>query len=125
MSFQQMKVDELRAAAAFWDILLEPGEGKKEIILKLQEEGKTYAEYKKFHPDPEDESEETSNVPFAPQSTMLIKMVRPNGTFEAYGYRFTRDHPYVVVPAEDGQKIIGSFEGFVIATPDEVKSFYS
>jgi len=122
MSFAKMNKDTLTKVADFFDILIDPTDGVKEIRLKLEDEGKTYDMWKKFN-DPEQEKNEPSGIAFN-QKNLLLKMTRQNPTFETYGYRFTRESPYRAVPAEDAEKIMSEHEGFVIATPSEVKSFF-
>jgi len=122
MSFAKMNKESLIKVADFFDILLDPTDGVKEIRLKLDDEGKTYEMWKKFN-EPVQEKESPTGVAFN-QTNLLLKMTRKNPTFEAYGYRFTKDSPYRAVPAEDAEKIMSEHEGFVIATPSEVKSFF-
>jgi len=58
---------------------------------------------------------------------VLIKMERRNFSFEHKGrslYKFTRDHPYQLVNADDEQTLI-NMGGFRSATQNEVKEFYS
>lgn len=121
MSFDKMKLEELQKAAHLFEIQITEADTRKEIIVKLQESGKTFAMYKRFT-DPEEENE-PGPVEFS--QTLLLKMERQNPSFEVFGYKFTRTHPYQVMPQEDAQKIMDTYEGFTIATPDEVKSFYN
>lgn len=121
MSFSKMNKESLIKVAEFFDILVDPQDGVKDIRVKLDQDGATYETWKKFN-DPE-EAKVPEGVAFK-QATILLKMTRMNGTFEAFGYRFTRDAPYRAVPEEDAEKIMAVFDGFVIATPSEVKSFY-
>lgn len=122
MSFAKMNKETLTKVADFFDILLDPTDGVKEIRLKLEEDGATYESWKKFN-EPEKEKEVPTGVAFN-QTNLLLKMVRQNPTFEAFGYRFTKESPYRAVPADDAEKIMNAHEGFVIATPSEVKSFF-
>jgi hypothetical protein len=41
------------------------------------------------------------------------------------GKTFTKDHPFVAMSQSDAQKIFDKEEGFRLATPTEVKEFYS
>lgn len=116
-----MKLEELQGVAHFFGIEITENDTKKEIILKLQESGKTYAMYKKF--TEQQPTTEDTEVQFG--NTILLKMARLNPSFEAYGYKFTKTHPYQVMSQEDAQKIMDTYEGFVIASPDEARSFYS
>lgn len=121
MSFTNMKLEELQKAAHFFEIEITENDTKKEIILKLQESGKTYAMWKRFT-EGDDESK-PNDIEF--KSTLLLKMTRQNPSFEVLGYKFTRSHPFQVMPQEDAQRVMDLYDGFVIATPDEAKSFYS
>src|SRR6478735_4967842 len=52
-------------------------------------------------------------VPAAALDThVLLRMTRENGTFEIRGYRFTKEHPFALVEAEDAQAIMDAEEGF-------------
>jgi hypothetical protein len=121
MSFARMNRETLLKVADFFDINVDAQDGPKEIRLKLDDAGKTYDMWKRFN-DP-DESNVPDGIAFK-QSNLLIKMTRQNPTFEVFGYRFTRTSPYRAVPADDAQRIMDMYDGFVIATPSEVKSFY-
>ena len=122
MSFDKLKLEELQKAAHLFEIPVTEDETRKEIILKLQESGKTYAMYKRFE-EPVDRSENLGQVEFS--STILLKMNRLNPSFEVFGFKFTKTHPYQVMSQKDAQKIMDTYDGFVVATPDEVKSFYN
>jgi hypothetical protein len=117
-----MKLEELQGVAHFFEIDITENDTKKEIITKLQENGRTYSVYKKFTEEQQSVSEGTE-IQFG--KTILLKMARLNPSFEAYGYKFTKTHPYQVMSQEDAQKIMDTYEGFIIASPDEAKSFYS
>lgn len=122
MSYQAMRLEELQNVAHFFEIEITENDTKKEIIMKLHENGRTYALYKKFTEAQPTGSDDTE-IQFG--KTILLKMARLNPSFEAYGYKFTKTHPYQVMSQEDAQKIMDTYEGFVIASPDEAKSFYS
>lgn len=122
MSYQSMKLEELQGVAHFFEIEITENDTKKEIITKLHENGRTYATYKKFI-DAQQPGSDDTEIQFG--NTILLKMARLNPSFEAYGYKFTKVHPYQVMSQEDAQKIMDTYEGFVIASPDEAKSFYS
>lgn len=121
MSFARMNRETLLKVADFFDIQVDTQDGPKDIRIKLDDNGKTYEMWKKFN-DP-DEDNVPDGIAFK-QSNLLLKMVRQNPTFEVFGYKFTKNSPYRAIPSDDAQKIMDTFEGFVIATPSEVKSFY-
>lgn len=54
----------------------------------------------------------------------LLKMVRDNLLYETRGYRFTHEHPYALVDAEDAQYILSNEDGFRQAFPNELEEFY-
>lgn len=121
MSFRNMKLEELQKAAHLFQIPITETDKREDIIVKLQDAGRTYSMYKKF--DQPQEQQKPGGVEF--NQTILLKMARQNGSFEVYGYKFTKSHPYQVMSAEDAQKIMDTYDGFVIASPDEAKSFYA
>jgi hypothetical protein len=52
-------------------------------------------------------------------------MTRANFRYDIMGKTFTREHPFVAMTKEDAQKIFDKEEGFRLATPTEVREFYS
>lgn len=63
-------------------------------------------------------------VVLAPDQQLLV-MDRENGTYRVRGYNFTREHPFVLVGAEDAEYITENIEGFRYATPREAREYYS
>jgi hypothetical protein len=59
------------------------------------------------------------------EDEVLVKMERKNGTYEAFGLRFTKDHPFKSVPASIAEKLITQETGFRLALPSEVKDYYN
>lgn len=53
----------------------------------------------------------------------LVKMVRENPYFEISGFKFTKDHPYNLMSAEQAEVVLRE-EGFRQALPSEVQEFY-
>lgn len=128
MSFEAMKkADLLEVVDKVGGVDVDPKATNKEIIGALLEAGITYAVYKKLYLPAEEEPQEelapASNM-FSKNTSVLVKMDRQNPTFEIRGYKFTKEHPYVVVSQEDAQDIIDSASGFRMATPKEVRSYY-
>ncbi|QJD50798.1 hypothetical protein KNV00_gp221 [Streptomyces phage Bmoc] len=133
MSFEKMKVDELRQIADDFAVDIDPKDNKQVVISKLVENGVTWDYYQKqlgeaeenpapiVAPTPSfDEPAETEE-----ETPVLLRMTRANPTFEVRGARFTRDNPYAIVKERDADFIIENYEGFRIASPREVKEFYS
>ena len=54
----------------------------------------------------------------------ILKMDRENGTYEIRGYKFTHEHPYVIVEEADATWILQNQEGFRMATPLEAEQHY-
>jgi hypothetical protein len=71
----------------------------------------------------EDEAKVVSQL--KPAEKILLKMTRENFSYEVRGYRFTREHPFVAVNAEDADYLIENEEGFRPASPKEAREFYS
>lgn len=63
-------------------------------------------------------------VPQTPADQFLLKMVRENPLFEVRGYRFTEEHPYALVKANDAMYILEHEDGFRQAYPQELAEFY-
>ena len=55
----------------------------------------------------------------------LVKMERMNRSYETHGYEFTQEHPFISMPMTSAMKILDTEKGFRLATPSEVKEFYS
>lgn len=122
------KVAELREIADAFAVDLEGITKKADIIAALEDEGVTDATLAQFE-DAEnvDEGPEEAPVKAKPAGpSVLVKMEKANPTYEIRGHRFTSDHPYVAMSEEDAQDIFDlEPRGFRIATPNEVKEYYS
>lgn len=134
MSFDTMKVVDLRGVAETFGVDLEDAKNKNEILAILAEEGVTYDMYAKFlnaekeETELPEEEEIESPKPKAKKSdknTVLIKMERKNPSYQTYGYIFSQEHPFVAVSESDAQEIFDNETGFRMATPREVQEFYS
>lgn len=60
----------------------------------------------------------------AVEDKYLIKMTRANPYFEFGKYKFTQEHPYAIMPANDAQAILETEEGFRQAFPAELQEYY-
>jgi cupin superfamily acireductone dioxygenase involved in methionine salvage len=134
MSFDTMKVADLRGVAETFGVDLEDAKNKNEILAILAEEGVTYDMYSKFLNAEKEETEELEEEevetpkPKAKKSdknTVLIRMERKNPSYQTYGYVFSQEHPFVAVSENDAQEIFDNESGFRMATPREVQEFYS
>jgi hypothetical protein len=130
MSFDTLKVGELKAIAEDFAVETEGLKNKQEIIAALAEEGVTYEVYAKTLKDVEDAKEEIEILPvFDPKAertedTVLVRMTRANFRYDILGHTFTQDHPFVAMHKDAAQEIFDIEEGFRLATPKEVQDYY-
>lgn len=154
MSFQSLKVDELKRVAA--SFAAEPevadeehGPTKKELLAALAENGVSWKDYQDLK-DASDDADDTeveegaakqdvsddADLPVDEEvdeeqeedgdfsNEILVKYVRKNPTWEQAGHRFTHDHPFKSLDAELAERLIKS--GVVVqALPSEVKDYYN
>ena len=131
MSFDTLKVSELKQVAEDFGVEVEDLKGKKDIIAALAEEGVTWALYQKTIKEIDEVKEEVEDLPkFDPnkaqdKDTVLVRMTRANFRYDIMGHTFTKDHPFVAMKEEDAQAIFDKEEGFRLATPKEVQDFYN
>lgn len=132
MSFETLKVSELKKIADDFAVDIQDiKNSKKEIIAALAEEGVTWAIYKKAQGIEEEEKEMNATVtkteakPVKQEDMVLVKMTRPNFRYDIMGHTFTKEHPFVAMDKDTAQAIFDKEEGFVVATPTEVREFYN
>jgi hypothetical protein len=132
MSLQNLKIDELQLAAKYFGVDTEPGDNKKQLLERLEEDGVSWKMYREAFGTAESKSqpEVSADTPTVqefsdgPVEKILLKMERENGLFEVRGVKFTRDNPYALVTEEDAEAIINRHEGFRRAHASEVKEYY-
>lgn len=130
MSFETLKVSELREIADNFAVETEGLKNKADIIAALAEEGVTWAVYKKTTGDAEDDENNSDILPrvgkkeVKPEDMVLVKMTRANFRYDILGYTFTKEHPFAAMSKEDAQTIFDGEEGFRLATPSEVQEYY-
>ena len=130
MSFDTLKVGELKAIAEDFAVETEGLKNKQDIIAALAEEGVTYEVYAKTLKDVEDAKEEIEILPvFDPKAertedTVLVRMTRANFRYDILGHTFTQEHPFVAMHTDSAQAIFDTEEGFRLATPKEVQDYY-
>lgn len=132
MSFETLKVAELKKIAEDFAVDTDNLKNKADIIAALAEEGVTFSVYEKtVNAIKEEEDEESEVLPaFDPKKaqdseSVLVRMTRPNFRYDIMGYTFTREHPFVAMAEEDAQSIFDKEDGFRLATPREAQEFYS
>lgn len=131
MSFETLKVAELKQVAEDFAVETEGLKNKADIIAALSEEGVTWAVYSKTLKDIEEAEDVADEIlpRFNPkkdlsEDTVLVRMTRANFRYDIMGHTFTKDHPFVAMSEDDAQKIFDKEEGFRIATPKEVQEYY-
>ena len=133
MSFDTLKVAELKKIAEDFAVDVESLKNKNDIIAALSEEGVTWSVYsktiEKMEEDAEDMSEEVlpkfDPKKDQPQDTVLVRMTRANFRYDIMGHTFTKDHPFVAMKDKEAQAIFDKEEGFRLATPKVVQEFYN
>lgn len=131
MSFTDLKLAELRKVADSFGVDDSDAKTKQEYVALLEEEGITYQMYAKFSEVdkeeieiPEVEKKQREKKIMKSEDTLLVKMDRMNHSYQALGYTFSQEHPYVAMPASDAQRIFDTQQGFRVATPREAQEFY-
>ena len=133
MSFETLKISELKKIAEDFAVEAEGLKNKADIIAALAEEGVTWSVYNSTIKKIEEESEDMSVEilpkfdPKAqqPEDTVLVRMTRENFRFDIMGVTFTKEHPFVAVAENIAQEIFDKEEGFRLASPREVQEYYS
>lgn len=130
MSFDSLKLSELKQIAQGFGVDLADAKTKASVINLLEEEGVTWDMYDNFS-NSEKEEIEAEEIPAKPakpvkaSDQILVRMERKNFTYQTFGYTFTAEHPYVAMPESVAQEIFDTEEGFRPATPREVQEYYS
>lgn len=132
MSFDTLKVTELKKIAEDFGVETDQLKNKNDVIAALAEEGVTWAVYQKTIKDIEDNLEEAPEpqTKFDPkkeisEDDVLVRMTRANFSYQIQGFKFTKEHPFVAMKKEQAQAIFDKEEGFRLANPKEVQEFYS
>jgi hypothetical protein len=128
MSFDTLKIKELREIAESFAVDFPAKTTKQQLILLLEEEGVTYDTYKRFF---ESEKVEDETIPRSQPSKgieneeiVLVKMDRNNISYDVMGFTFTRQHPFTPMSISQAQEIFDLHQGFRLATPREAQEFY-
>ena len=135
MSFDTLKVAELRKVAEDFAVDTDGLKNKADIVAALTQEGVTWSVYQKTIKDIEKATDEFSedseeilprfNPDSQPENTMLVRMTRENHRYDILNYTFTKEHPFVAMTSENAQEIFDKEEGFRLATPKEVQEYYA
>ena len=131
MSFDTLKVAELKKIAEDFAVETIGLKNKNDVIAALSEEGVTWAIYEQTIKKIEEEAEETEVLPRfdknqkLTEDMVLVRMTRPNFRYDIMGQTFTKEHPFVAMSSDKAQAIFDKEEGFRPATPKEAQDFYS
>jgi len=132
MSFETLKVAELRDVAEYFGVELDGTTHKADIIAAIEADGVTWDQYVALTPDAREQEAtdvldlfNATEPVLTPGQTVLVRMVRANPHYETFGHVFTKTHPFVVMSKKEAQKIFDNEEGFRVATPKEVEEYYS
>lgn len=103
---------------------------KEELLANLAEDGVEHSLYLSMHPElapdyVEPEVPAVEDVKVETSEKILLKMTRPNRTYEVRGVRFTQRNPYALVSEEDAEFLINKVGGFQPAMPREVEAYYA
>jgi hypothetical protein len=128
MSFETMKKEDLLKIADEYGVDTKPTDTKAVIIAALAEDGVNWDDVAKVDKTvaaqdaiiKEEKAVEKANGP-----KQLLKMLRGNSSYEIRGVRFTKEHPFALVPEDDAEFITENDpEGFRYATPKEAAEYY-
>jgi hypothetical protein len=134
MSFETLKVAELRKIAEDFAVDTDGIKSKADIVAALAEEGVTWSVYQKTVKDIEEAAEEFAdteeilprfNPDAQPENTVLVRMTRENFRYDVIGFTFTKEHPFIAMTEDNAQEIFDKEEGFRLATPKEVQEYYN
>ena len=131
--FNSLSTIKLKEVAEAFGVEVGNRPKKVDVIEALLADGVTYKDYEAFSNAERVSPEDTDifDVPSAPAdvsqtaNTVLVKMERANPYFQINGHTFTSVNPFLALTEDQAQEIFDSAEGFRIATPAELKSFYS
>ena len=129
MSLQSLKVSELKNVAEEYGVDIEGAKNKQEILAMLAEEGVTDELLDKLAKVEKEELKPLKSTQIMKDDydgeIALVKMERKNKSYETHGFYFTQADPFVSMPMSVAVEIFKHEEGFRLATPVEVKEFYS
>ena len=134
MSFETLKVAELREIAENFAVDTDGIKSKANIIAALAEEGVTWSVYQKTLDTIKEASEDAflseevlprlDTKAINAEDTVLVRMTRENFRYDILGFTFTKEHPFVAMSEDQAQEIFDTEEGFRLATPKEVQEYY-
>lgn len=124
-SFNDLSRQQLERAAETFGVLIDGRWNDATLAGKLIEAGVTFDQITAAQ-SVVGESNSAASM-FTKDGTKgreVVYMNRPNKSYSVLGYKFTSDHPYVVMPEDDALWITQTVDGFRIAHPTEAARFY-
>ena len=111
MSFETLKVSEIKKIAEDFAVDTDGLKSKADIIAALAEEGVTWSVYNKTMDNMEEEDMTVEILPKfdpkaeQPENTVLVRMTRDNFRYDIMGFTFTKEHPFIAMSNEAAQAI--------------------
>jgi hypothetical protein len=128
MSFETLKKEDLLKIADEYGVEIKATDTKAVIVAALAEDGVSWEDVAKVDKTVAEQDavlKEEKSVEKAAGAKQLLRMLRANASYEIRGVRFTREHPFALVPEEDAEFIVENDpEGFRYATPKEAAEYY-
>lgn len=129
MSFDTLKINELKKVAESFGIEMPEKATKQSLIMSLEQEGITFSDYAKFSGAEQVQVEAPEINKKKPKldkaNTILVRMDRQNPSYSTMGFTFTQEHPFIAMSVDDAQRIFDNETGFRPATPREAQEFYN
>lgn len=140
--FEDLRKPELLAVAEQFAVDVKPAWKVEEIIKAIQDDGVDWAQYQRALRATEAHEAEAEALvedfiepePLVIQPVVVVekeqpteivlKMTRANWIYETHGYRFSQEHPFVLVDPDKADSILRREEGFRTATPQELREYY-
>jgi calcineurin-like phosphoesterase family protein len=127
MSLKTLTKKQLLVVADYFSLSVDKSAVKSVILQDLVDAGVTEEDYVKFKGDMAAEKkkkEAGETVPEFKPDKVLLFMQRQNPTYEIRGCKFTHEHQFALMDADDAEWVVSNVEGFRPATPGELSDFY-
>ena len=133
MSFNNLKLADLKKVAEDFGVETPAKITKNDMILLLEEEGISYQMYEQFanveKEDVKADVGQPARIDLTKENSVLVKMDRGNFSYQVGTPQgvitFTKEHPFVALPESMAQQVFDLHQGFRPATPREVQEYYS
>lgn len=130
MSFESKSLAELKVIAEEWAVDAPQAATKAALLKAIEDEGVTEDAVEALAA-----AEKVDPADLLPKAlkkkkvkkgvaTLLVKMTRQNTYFEFGDYVWQKEKPFVLMEENDFEDLLNVYDGFAVATPNEVRSFY-